>query len=128
MSYPTKDLLLFEEINADKLALIDAYGLNVNLFSSEKGSTFTNVRDSLKMVYQDTIQPETQAIYDSIMNKLGLTKEGYKLVADFSHLPVLQPDEEKTASVFKLRAEALEKMQANGVILSDEEKRNFIGL
>lgn len=128
MSYPTKDLLLFEEINADKLALIDAYGLNVNLFSSEKGSTFTNVRDSLRMVYQDTIQPETQAIYDSIINKLGLDKEGYKLVADFSHLPVLQPDEEKSANVFRLRAEALEKMQANGVILSDEEKRNFLGL
>ena len=43
MSYPTKDLMLFEELNADKIALIDAYGLNVNLFSSERGTTFSNV-------------------------------------------------------------------------------------
>jgi HK97 family phage portal protein len=127
MSYPTKDLMLFEELTADKLAIIDAFGLNANLFSSEKGSTFSNVRDSIKMVYQDTIQPETQAIYDTIMNKLGLDKD-YKLVADFSHLPILQPDEESTANVYRLRAEALTKMSEAGIELSDEEKRSFLGI
>ncbi len=64
MSYPTKDLLLFEELNADKMAIIDAYGMNVNLFSNEKGSTFSNVKDSVRLVYTDTIIPETQQMYD----------------------------------------------------------------
>lgn len=128
MSYPTKDLLLFEELTADKLAIIDIYGLNANLFSSEKGSTFTNVRDSIRMVYQDTIIPETQSVYNSIMDKLGLTAEGYKLVADFSHLPIMQPDEEKSAQTAKIRAEALEKLQALGVITSPQEARLFMGI
>jgi HK97 family phage portal protein len=128
MSYPTKDLLLFEELNADKIAIIDIFGLNANLFSSEKGSTFTNVRDSVRMVYQDTIMPDTQSLYDTILDKLGLTNEGYKLVADFSHLAILQPDEEKSAQTMKIRAEALEKLQTMGLINNPEEARLFMGM
>ncbi len=128
MSYPTKDLLLFEELSADKMAIIDIYGLNANLFSSEKGATFSNVRDSIRMVYQDTIIPDTQSLYNSIMDKLGLTAEGYKLEADFSHLPILQPDEEKSAQTLKIRAEALEKLQAIGLVTNPEEARLFMGI
>jgi hypothetical protein len=128
MSYPTRDLLLFEEQTADKLALIDAFGLNYNLFSNEKGSTFQNVRDSIRMVYTDTIIPETQQIYDSIGQQLGLTDEGVYLHAEFDHLPVLQADEEKTANVMKTRAEALEKINNAGVELSEDEKKLILGL
>ena len=123
MSFPTKDLLLFEELTADKLAIIDAYGLNFNVFSSERGATFTNVRDSIRMVYTDTIIPETQAMYDSIMKQFGLHEEGYYLKADFSHLTVLQTDEESKANVMKTRAETLEKISALGVELTEEEIR-----
>lgn len=128
MSYPTRDLLLFEEQTADKLALIDAYGLNYNIFSTEKGSTFSNVRDSIRMVYNDTIIPETQAIYDAISEQLGLVDEGVHLKADFSHLPVLQEDREKESQVMKTYAEALEKMQTIGITMSDEEIRALFKL
>ena len=121
MSYPTKDLLLFEELTADKLALIDAFGLSYNLFSQEKGVTYTNVRDSIRMVYQDTIIPETQQMYDSIIKQFGLDKEGYYLKADFSHLPVLQDDEESKAITQKIKAETLEKIVAMGVELTSDE-------
>jgi phage portal protein BeeE len=122
MSYPTKDLMLFEELTADKLAIIDAYGLNANIFSSERGTTFNNVKESIKMCYTDTIIPETQSMYDSIMKQWGLSDE-YYLKADFSHLPSLQEDEEAKANVQKTKAETLEKIQAMGVQLSEEEIR-----
>lgn len=122
MSFPTRDLLLFEELTADKLAIIDAYGLNANLFSSEEGSTFNNVRESIKMVYTDTIIPETQAMYDSIMKQWNLDGE-YYLKADFSHLPALQVDEESKAKVMKTKAETLEKIAGLGVTLTEEEIR-----
>jgi phage portal protein BeeE len=122
MSYPTKDLMLFEELTADKLAIIDAYGLNANIFSSERGTTFNNVKESIKMCYTDTIIPETQSMYDSIMKQWGLADE-YYLKADFSHLPSLQEDEEAKANVQKTKAETLEKIQAMGVQLSEEEIR-----
>lgn len=122
MSYPTKDLMLFEELTEDKLALIDAFGLNYNLFSSTSGSTFSNVKDSIRMVYTDTIIPETQSMYDSIIKQFGLDKEGYKLYAEFDHLPVLQHDEQMSANVLKLKTEAIEKMTTLGLITSDEAR------
>ena len=123
ISYPTKDLLLFEELNADKMAIIDAYGMNVNLFSNEKGSTFSNVRDSVRMVYTDTIIPETQQMYDSIAHQLGLSEQGYSIKADFSHLPVLQDDEQQKAQAMNTRADAVNKIIQAGVELTDDEKR-----
>jgi len=122
MSYPTKDLLLFEELTEDKLAIIDAFGMNYNLFSSTNGSTFSNVKDSIRMVYTDTIIPETQSMYDSIIKQFGLDAEGYKLHAEFDHLPVLQHDEQMSANVLKLKTEAIEKMTNLGLITIDEAR------
>ena len=123
MSFPTKDLLLFEELNADKLAIIDAYGLSSNLFSSERGATFSNVKDSIRMVYTDTIIPETQEMYNSMIRQWGLDTEGYYLKADFSHLPALQVDEMAKAETMKIKAETLEKIVAMGVELDENEIR-----
>jgi len=127
MSFPTKDLMLFEELTADKIAIIDAYGLSINLFSTEKGATFSNVKDSIRMVYTDTIIPETQSMYNSLMKQLGLDSE-YYLKAEFHHLPVLQVDEKDKAEVTKLKAETLEKIAALGVELTPEEIRHVTGL
>lgn len=128
MSFPTKDLMLFEEVKEDFLKIIDAFGLNMNIFSSLEGSTFSNVRDSIRMVYTDTIIPETQTLYDSIIKFYGLDKEGYKLEADFSALPVLQSDKEKESSIQKVKAETLKAVTEMGIILTEDEKRQFLGL
>ena len=125
MSYPTRDLLLFEELTADKLAIIDAYGLNYNLFSSESGSTFSNVRDSIRMVYTDTIIPETQQMYDTIAHQLGLAKDGYYIKADFSHLPVLQDDEQTKAAADKTKAETYNILLRDGVITTEQYAMDF---
>jgi len=127
MSYPTKDLMLFEELNADLRAIIDAYGLNANLFSTEKGATFSNVRDSIKMVYTDTIIPETQQMYDSMANQFGLTNEGITIKADFSHIPSLQIDELAKAEGMNKRADVVKKIIESGVTLSNEEIEEIIG-
>ena len=127
MSFPTKDLMLFEELTADKIAIIDAYGLSINLFSTERGATFTNVKDSIRMVYTDTIIPETQSLYNSFMKQLGLDQE-YYLKAEFHHLPILQVDEKDKAEVTKLKAETLEKISALGVELTPDEIRSVTGL
>lgn len=128
MSFPTRDLLLFEEQTADKLALIDAFGLNYNLFSQEKGATFSNVRDSIRMVYTDTIIPETQKMYDAMSQQLGLEDEGIMIKAEFDHLPVLQPDEHENALTLRDAADALLKINELGVNLSEEEIRKILHL
>lgn len=128
MSFPTKDLMLFEEVKEDFLKIIDAYGLNMNIFSSTEGSTFSNVRDSIRMVYTDTIIPETETLYQSIISFYGLDKEGYSLHADFSHLPVLQTDKEKESNIQKVKSETLKVVTEMGIQLTDDEKRQFLGL
>ena len=126
MSYPTKDLLLFEELNADKLALLDAYGLSQYVFGQESGATFSNVRDGIRLTYTDTIIPETQKLYDSIIQQFGLDAEGYKLIADFSHIAVLQADENLKARAMNTRADAVKKIIDAGVTLSEDEIRELI--
>lgn len=128
MSYPTKDLLLFEELTEDKLALIDAYGLNYNIFSSAQGSTYTNVRDSIRMCYTDTIIPETQQIYNSVISQFGLDKEGYFLEACFDHLPIMQDDEIQKITSKKGKLEIYEKLMAMGVEITPDELRQIIDI
>jgi hypothetical protein len=128
MSYPTKDLLLFEEMTADKMAIIDAYGLNVYLFSQEKGATFSNVRDGVRMAYTDTIIPETQQMYATLSHQLGLTKDNLALIPDFSHIAVLQDDEKSKTEAMEKRAIILEKALASGIPIDEKEYRDFLGL
>ena len=128
MSYPTKDLMLFEELTADKMAIVDAYGLNAYVFSQDKGATFSNVRDGIRMAYTDTIIPETEQLYASLSEQLGLHKEGLKLVPDFSHIPVLQDDELKKSDAMDKRASVVKKMFESGVPLTDEEARAIVGI
>ncbi len=125
MSYPTRDLMLYEELTADVIAIIDTYGMNYNLFSSDKGSTFSNVRDSLKMVYQDTIIPETQAMYDSIMHQFGLSQQGYYLEACFDHVPVLQEDEMQKAQAQKVEVDSYSILLKDGIITPEQYANEF---
>jgi hypothetical protein len=128
MSYPTKDLMLFEELTEDKMAIIDAYGLSYYLFSQAKGSTFTNVKEGMKMSYQDTIIPETEQMYSTLSHQLGLTDEGLYSKPDFSHIAVLQDDKNSEASAMNLRADAVNKIITAGIELSDEEKRSLLNI
>jgi hypothetical protein len=128
MSFPTKDLMLFEEMTSDKLAIIDAYGLNPYLFSQEQGATFSNVKEGVRMAYTDTIIPETIQMYNTISHQLGLNEEGLILVPDFSHIPVMQPDEKLKAETMNLRADAIKKIIEAGVELNEDEIRELSGL
>lgn len=128
MSYPTKDLLLFEELTEDKMAIIDAYGLSYYLFSQAKGTTFTNIKEGMRMSYQDTIIPETKQMYSTISQQLGLIEQGLYIKPDFSHIPILQDDQNAEASAMNLRADAVNKILNAGVELNEDEKRSLLGL
>jgi hypothetical protein len=110
------------------MAIIDTYGLNAYIFSQEKGATFSNVKDGIRMAYTDTIIPETEQLYASMSHQLGLDQEGLKLVPDFSHIPVLQDDENLKADSMDKRASVVKKMFESGVPLTDEEARLIVGI
>jgi hypothetical protein len=129
MTFPVKDLMLFEELTADKVALIDAYGLNTNMFGSAegKGSTFSNVEMGERQAYNSTIIPDTEIFYDEITRQLGLDKEGVFLKPDFTHISVMKGDENKRAQELVNKASALEKI-LKYTSLTDEEIRTILGI
>jgi hypothetical protein len=77
------------------------------------------------MVYTDTIIPETQQMYDTIAHQLGLAKDGYYIKADFSHLPVLQDDEQTKAAADKTKAETYNILLRDGVITTEQYAMDF---
>lgn len=127
MSFPTKDLMLFEEMTADKVAIIDQYGLNQNMFGSaeSKGSTFSNVEMGERQAYNATIIPDTELMYDEITKQSGLDKDGYFLKPSFEHISVLKADDNKAAEAMFKRSQAVEKISTL-VTLTDEEKRALL--
>jgi hypothetical protein len=129
MSFPTKDLMLFEELTADKVALIDHFGLNVNMFGNPTGAgpTFSNVEMGEKQAYNSTIIPDAEIMYDGITKQLGLDKEGLYLTPSFDHISVLQQDKNKDAQALLSRAQALEKI-AQQLTLTDDEKKLILHL
>lgn len=130
MTFPVKDLMLFEEMTEDKLAIIDMYGLNENMFSrgtTVSGSTFNNVELGERQAYNSTIIPDCRNMYRHLTDQLGLKSEGLQLVPSFEHISVLKADETKNAEAFFKRAQAVEKIR-NMITISDDEARDMLGI
>ena len=130
MSYPTKDLMLFEEMTADKAAIIDAYGLNVNMFSpiDNQGQTYSNVEMGEKQAYRSTIIPDTEALYAEIGRQLGFLNDGYYLLPDFSHIDVLSENKNQEADTLLKNTQAISNLLNSGYPLTNEEIKGILGL
>ncbi len=96
MGYATKDLMLFEEISDDIARLCDGIGYPDFLISSGTGakSTYDNVREGNKMLYQDFTIPDSCIIYEQWNNWFNTPAYGLCIDKDYSHLPILQEDKE----------------------------------
>lgn len=122
MTYPTKDLMLFEEIDSNMKKLIDRYGLNENLFSRDNQSTYDNMLEAQKMAYQDTIIPESKDDAESMTKFFNLSDKRY-LDLDYSHLPCMKEDENTKSEVDKRKAETYKILIDSGVSVEEAEIR-----
>jgi phage portal protein BeeE len=93
MSVPTKDLMLFEEVEADIMAICDQYNYPYQLMSTAKGTTYSNVKEGKQLLYQDGIIPEAQSNYEQWNQFFDTEKYNLKLDKDYSHIPALQQNE-----------------------------------
>lgn len=117
-TYPTKDLMLFEQIDADKKAIIDFYGANENMFSrssSGQGSTFNNVENGNKQCYQDTIIPIADDLAGGLSKIWGLAQKGESVRLCFDHVPVMKTDENQKSEILKRKVEAVQILLQSGV-------------
>lgn len=94
MGYSTKDLMLFEEIEDDVVALCNAFDYPSRLMGVGKTNALSqsDVEGFNKLLYQDNIIPGSKrdaAFWNSLFDTEAL---GLVIEYDFSHLPVLQED------------------------------------
>jgi HK97 family phage portal protein len=127
MTHPTKDLMLFDEVNADFLAIIDAYGHNENIYSTKNSAKFQNMNEALRQVYQDRVKPEASALCLNFTERFGLLKQGLFLDLDYSHLEILKEDDLLKAKTQKTKADAIQSLLNSGAYTLEEIK-NIITL
>lgn len=114
MSYPTKDLMLFEELESDFGQIIDAFGADRDLFSSTKGATFENKNEAQKKTYQETIIPFANDRAKALSAFIGAEDKGFRVNLDYSHLPVMQENEEEKSKVLLNKTNAINTLIGAG--------------
>lgn len=103
----TKDLMFFEEIEDDIMRICDGYNYPYQLISSAKGTTFSNVNEGKKLLYQDAIIPESTSIYRQWNKIFDTAKYNLRIDKDYSQIAVLQEDQLQSAQARKARNDAL---------------------
>ena len=126
LSYPIKDSMLFEEVSENMMKIIDAYGLNRNIFSSKEGAKFANLAEGLRMAYQDAIIPFAELFCFALNDALGLFDKNIYVELDYSHIPVMKDNESEKATTVKTQAEAVKILIENG--MTDLQAESIVGI
>lgn len=120
MTYSTRDLMLFEEIEADTRQIADNYGYPSYLLGFTGGTTFNNVNEAKKSLYQDTIIPEADAFFDAFSAFFGLKEKGYEVECYFDELDIFQESENEKAQAMLAINQANQIAYQNGIITLEE--------
>lgn len=115
MGYPTKDLLLMEEVQESTKSLCDGLNFPPHLLGLID-PTFNNQASAEKGLYQNSIIPDAENIYEYWNNFFKLKERNLLLDKDYAHIPALQEDKKFEAEARRLRNEALEIEFRNNVI------------
>jgi len=116
MSYPTKDLLLLDQIDANFKTILDVLGINPNIFIN---STYENLRNGLIMTYQDTIIPAADMLAQDLSKALKV-KKGTRITAKYDHISILQEDTSKQLDDIGKKSATLVQLVTAGIILNTQ--------
>lgn len=110
MSFPVKDLMLFELMNASLAEICDGVGLYAYLMNNRNnvGTTFANLNEAKKSQYQDFIIPDSEARIEQLSQNIIPESEDAYLKIDYSHVEVLQATEQAKAVTRAASADAFQ--------------------
>lgn len=120
MGFPTKELMLFEEIEDDINRLCDAYGVPSVLMARGKDTTFENQNQGRKDFIENTIIPESAQRKEMLTNGVIEDDESLQIVTDYSGLAVMQEDKAKAATARKTLDDALQIEYKAGLITKND--------
>ena len=95
----TSDLSLIEQYNASIKDLCNIYGVPVQLLNNTDSSTYNNMKEAKKALYQNAVIPELMKIRDEL-NRWLVPQYGENLYIDFdfSVIPELQEEMDKVVT------------------------------
>ena len=93
------DVSLIEQYNASIKDLCNIYNVPSQLLNNDKASTYNNMKEAKKALYQNCVIPELNKIADEL-NRWLAPKYGEKLCIefDYSAIPELQEETEKVVT------------------------------
>lgn len=119
MTFPTKDLMLFEEIEDSFQSILGTFSMARDLFPSTKGATFENSKEAVRMTYQNCIQPLADSYCRSREQDPDikpLLKAGEQLVASYEHLPAMQENKKESAEANKIVVDSIKLMVDSNMV------------
>mgnify|MGYP003552277466 FL=1 len=111
MTYPTKDLLLFEEIDANFMTILDTLGVNRNIY---KNSTFENQKAGLIQTYEDTVIPHADEFGQALTKFLGITNG--RITLTYNHLSIMQSDKGKESETLAKNVQSIVQLYEKNII------------
>ena len=120
MTFDVKQLMLYEGLEDSFGQICGAYGIDRDVFPSIKGATNENKEMGLKATIQNTMQPLGNKLVNRLAEHLGVTDKGEKLLADWSHMPIMKEDELKAEQAKFQKVQALAIMLDKGIISPEQ--------
>jgi HK97 family phage portal protein len=119
MSLAIKEQLIFETKNHTFAKVIDAVGLNKNIFS-DGDTTFNNGATFLRSAYENAVIPFAEKFCFALTDGLG-GEDKFYIELDYSFLPCFQVNETQVATEMKMKAEAIDRLIQVGYSRQDAE-------
>lgn len=119
MGYPTKDLLLMEEVEESTRALCAGFNFPPFILGLAD-TTFNNMNVAEKGLYQNSIMPDAESNYEQWNEFFALDELNLRLDKDYNHITVLQEDQKTAADARNARNNALKIEWRNGMITLNE--------
>jgi phage portal protein BeeE len=116
-SYPTKDMLLFEEIDANLATIAMLYGASTNIFDTK--TTFENLKNGIIQTYQDCIFPIADILAQGHKQGLGLPEE-WELCLTYDHIELLKESKLRGAQAVNQGLAAITNALSNGLITQEQ--------
>ncbi|MAX71808.1 MAG: hypothetical protein CMC76_12050 [Flavobacteriaceae bacterium] len=115
--FSTKDLMLFEEVESDAIAIATSKGVPELLAKYYvQGGTFENLNASEKRLYDSTIIPETEDFMLNFNNYFNTESLGIEIIGSYEHLNILKANKKEEAETTEKHSQTAERAFRSGAI------------
>lgn len=121
ISFPTSELMMFEETEDNFQAMCGAFNMHRHIFPTADGATYENAKQAERGTYQSTMQPRADSLATKLTERLkAFIPAGSKIEFDYSWLPIMQEDKQEAAQEKKTIIEALNILYTSGIISPEQ--------